>query len=363
MSILNLLFIFILTFLLSVWVTGAVRRVALRWRFVDTPDTFGGRKSHSLPVPLFGGVAIFVSFFIAVLFLYFKGILPGGYVHSRHLLALFIGGAILIVGGILDDKFNLRPKIQIIFPVLAAVVAVIGGIHFTEIRNPFGGMIDLGIRNYELGIKDLKFAFLFPADAFSFLWLLGMIYTTKLLDGLDGLASGVAAIAAILIGALALRPELNQPQIVVFSLALAAVLGGFLVWNFHPARIFLGEGGSTLTGFLIGALAIAAGSKVATTLLVLGVPLLDVFSVILKRARAGKRITEGGREHLHFRLLDAGLSHRMAVLVYYFFAALFGGASWFLNTGLKAVALIALFFLFLVVATVTERKSKRYESC
>lgn len=361
MSILNLFSIFALTFLLSIWVTGLVRQAAFSAGFVDAPDA-APRKMHKRTVPLLGGAAIYLSFFGVIAYLWARGLAPNGYVHLKEFLGLGIGGAILIVGGILDDKFNLRPKWQIIFPVLAAIVAVTGGIHFTEIRNPFGGMIDLGIRNYELGIRDLKFAFLFPADIFSFLWLLGMIYTTKLLDGLDGLSAGIAAIAAFFIALLSLRPELWQPQTAVMAGVLAAVLLGFLLWNFHPARIFLGEGGSTLTGFLIGALAIAAGSKVATTLLVLGVPLLDVFSVILKRARAGKRITEGGREHLHFRLLDAGLSHRRAVLVYYFFAALFGGASWFLNTGFKAVALIALFFLFLVVAAVTERKSKRYKS-
>lgn len=359
MSILNLIFIFALTFLLSVWVTGVTRAVALRWRLVDTPDHEGGRRSHRVSVPLLGGVAIFISFFTVVWFLFLQGRVPEGYIHLRHLLAFFSGGAVLIAGGFLDDKFRLKPRWQIIFPILAAGMAVAGGIHFTEIRNPFGGMTQLDQWNFRFQISDFKFLLIFPADALSFLWLLGIIYTTKLLDGLDGLSAGTAAIAAFFIALLSLRPELNQQQTAMLAGALAAVLLGFLVWNFHPARIFLGEGGSTLTGFLIGALAIAAGSKVATTLLVLGVPLLDVFSVILKRVRAGKRITEGGREHLHFRLLDAGLPHRSSVLIYYIFALLFGSLSWFMTTQGKAVSLVALFIIFIVLLALLQRRSRK----
>lgn len=321
-------------------------------RLLDAPDESEGRKKHIKSVPVLGGAAIFITFFSVVFFLFFKGYLPEGYLHLRAISALFLGGIILVLGGILDERYHLPPSRQIIFPLLAAAISVFGGIHFTFIRNPFGGILPLDIWN-------LGFDILFPADLLSFLWIIGIIYTTKLLDGLDGLAVGVTAIAAVLIVALALRPELNQPQTVVLGVTLVSVLLGFLVWNFHPARIFLGESGSTLVGFLAGGLAIAAGSKVATTLLVLGVPILDVVAVILRRLRAGAPITRGGREHLHFRLLDAGLSHRGVVLFYYFFAAAFGGVSWFLGTSGKIATFIFLVILFIAISIWIERRAAR----
>ncbi len=351
MSIKDLIIILILTFFISVWVTGAVRRAAFAARFIDAPDR--DRKNHSRAVPLLGGAAIFVSFFAVLFFLYFKGIWPAGYLHLRQLAALFAGGAILIFGGVLDDRFNLRPSRQIIFPILAAGVAVLGGIHFTFIRNPFGGIIDLGYLNVSV-FQYLNISF--PADFLSFLWLLGIIYTTKLLDGLDGLSAGTAGIASLFIAALALRPELSQPQTALISLVLFAVLIGFLIWNFHPARIFLGEGGSTLVGFLVGSLAIAAGSKVATTLLVLGVPLFDVAAVITRRLLRHAPITEGDRGHLHFRLLDIGLSHRRAVLIYYCLSFIFGGLSWFLGTAAKTFALLILFLMFIIILFLVRHK-------
>lgn len=349
----NIIFLLLISVLLSLWATGLIRQAALRARFVDAPD-FGGRKKHERAIPLLGGLAIYLSFFGIAAYLFYKGFIPSGYIHLKQFLALAAGGAILIAGGILDDKFNLRPKIQIIFPILAAGLAVAGGIHFTEIKNPFGGVINLGIWNLGFGIWN----FLLPADVLSFLWLLGMIYTTKLLDGLDGLSAGIAAVAAIFIAAIALRPELNQPQTAMLAGILAAVFTGFLFWNFHPARIFLGEGGSTIAGFLIGSLAIAAGTKVATTLLVMGVPVLDVATVIIKRWRSGKKITESGREHLHFRLIDAGLSERQAVMFYYLFAAGFGGASWFLGTGWKMIVIILLAVIFLAALSIIEKRIK-----
>lgn len=356
MSISNIILLISLAFLLSIWVTGAVRSAALALNFVDYPGE--GRKVHSGAVPLLGGIAIFLSFFGVVGFLYLRGYLPPGYLHFKELAALFSGGLILILGGALDDKYNLPPSKQIIFPVLAAAVAVSGGIHFTFIRNPFGGILPLDLWNLHWTIGGQFISFLFPADIFSFLWLLGMIYTTKLLDGLDGLSAGISGIAAVLIAALALRPELWQPQMAILAIAFAAVLVGFLVWNFHPARIFLGEGGSTFVGFMAGALAIAAGSKVATTLLVLGVPLLDVAAVILRRLSSGAPVAVGDRGHLHFRLLDAGFTHRRAVIIYYLFAIIFGGTSWFMDTAAKVVSFAALFVLFLILLFYTGRKIK-----
>ena len=360
LSNLNLILIFALTIIISIWVSGLVRQAALGASFVDIPGEVL-RKRHGRRVPLLGGTAIFLSFFSVIFFLYFKGAIPPGYVHFRQLTALFLGGLILILGGALDDKYNLKPRFQIIFPILAALFAVLGGIHFTFIKNPFGGMINLAISDFRFQISDFVISLIFPADILSFLWLLGMIYTTKLLDGLDGLSVGVAAIASIMIALVSLRIELNQPQTALLSGILTAVFIGFLFWNFYPARIFLGEGGSTLVGFLVGSLAIVAGSKLATTLLVLGVPLLDMAAVILKRVRAGKRITEGGREHLHFRLLDAGVSERLAVLIYYLFAFLFGAISWFLKTAGKLAAFIILVFIFLMLLGIIERRTKKYE--
>jgi UDP-GlcNAc:undecaprenyl-phosphate GlcNAc-1-phosphate transferase len=217
---------------------------------------------------------------------------------------------------------------------------VISGIGVNYVTNPFGGLVYLDrIVMPVLNVGGIPYKLTLFADVFALVWLLGMSYTTKFLDGLDGLAVGVTAIGALIIAAVSLMKEVSQPDTAVIAFALSGACLGFLIFNWHPAKIFLGEGGSTLCGFMLGLLAIVSGGKIATALLVLGLPIFDAVLVIIGRLAHGKTPFAGDRTHLHFRLLDAGFTQRQTVLLYYFCAAFFGISTLMLRGWEKIVAL------------------------
>ena len=324
---------FILATALSLILTPLASKLAIQWQLVDKPDF--ARKIHTKPIPLLGGAVIFIVFF-AVIFLFSNQLLVGN-LHWQHWLGFLFGALILIIGGSLDDKYNFGPKQQIIFPLLAIAAILIGGVEISKISNPFGGYLSV--------------AWLSPI--FISVWLMGMMYTTKLLDGVDGLVSGVSTIGALIIFLFTLTTKYYQPDIAFASLILAGAILGFLVYNFNPASIFLGEGGSLFLGFALGVLAIISGGKIAIALLVMGIPILDVAWTILRRLLAGKNpFKAADKKHLHHRLLALGLSQKQTVLVFYFLSALFGLSGLFLQSQgkLLALALIVLVMLVLVIA-------------
>lgn len=333
---------FISSLVISFVLAPVVKILAKKQRVLDFPDQ--ERKKHKRPTPLLGGVVIFCAFFLVVGYFSYTGDLFKDFIKPQYIFGMFIGGLVLMTGGILDDKYNLKPQYQIIFPVFAALAIILSGINISHIRNPFGGTIYFG-------------AFAAPL---TFLWLLGMMYTTKFLDGLDGLVSGITAIGSFVIFLVCLLPFVHQFDTALIAIIFTGVLLGFLPWNFYPARIFLGEGGSVFAGFVLGTLAVISGSKIATTLLVVGIPILDVAWVILRRIFWEKKSpTQGDRKHLHFRLLDIGLSERQAVGILCLFAILFGGISLLLQTREKAVALGFLAVLMIVVGFVVIKLYKR----
>lgn len=338
-----------------------MRALATRWHIFDCPT--GLRKIHKEPTPLLGGVGIFVGLFV-VLFL-FVALAPqslvGHYLQLKQLMGLFIGGFILVVGGILDEKYNLKPSRQMIFSIMAVLAVIACGVGVREMTNPFGGTFNLV--SWEKTLfwwQGIPCRLSLPADLITFVWLMVMIYTTKFLDGLDGLVSGVTVVGALTIAFLATLTKWYQPEVALVAMMTAGAFAGFLFWNWHPAKIFLGNSGSTLAGFLLGVLAIISGSKIATTLLVLGVPVLDVVWVIGRRIFwERKSPAQADRKHLHFRLLDVGFSHRGAVLFLYLISALFGVAALFLQSREKMIALAVLVVLMIVLAVFAVSWRKR----
>lgn len=327
-------------FVLSVLLTDLVGLVATKIGLLDHPD--GGRKRHAKPVPLLGGVAVFLSFALVVLVVMAQtDHFFSGEIEPKHLLGLLGGGLILVLGGALDDKFDLKPRYSIIFPVAAALMAVAVGIGPSKITNPFGS------------------AFEIPqiiSSLFTFGWLMCLIYTTKFLDGLDGLATGISAIGTLMIALLALSTAYFQPDVAVLALIAFSVLIGFLLWNLPPAQVFLGEGGSTFLGFLIGTLAIISGSKVATALLVVGIPALDVLFVLIERFKRGHSLSKGDRLHLHHKLFDLGLSSRQIIALYFTIAITFGITTLVFASWQKLIALVGLFIIMCIVVWRLSRK-------
>jgi UDP-GlcNAc:undecaprenyl-phosphate/decaprenyl-phosphate GlcNAc-1-phosphate transferase len=337
-----MIFWFLAAVALSLILTYFVRKTALRLGIVDNPG--GERKIHNKPIPLIGGLGIFLSFSMVLII---AAAVTGriiGVITWNMFVGVILGGAVLVVGGVWDDIRNLPPKRQIIFPIAASLIVIAAGIGVSKLTNPLGGVLILAAPFSGLVI--------FP-------YLMGTTYATKLFDGLDGLVTGVTAIGSLLVMALALTAKYYQPDVALVAAIAAGAFLGFLPWNFHPAKIFLGEGGAMFSGFLLGVLSIISGAKIAVVLMALGVAVVDAAWVILRRVLWDKKsMASGDRKHLHHRLLDAGLSHRLAVILLWFVSAAFGAATLLLQSAGKVVAfaMLALVTLTIGAAAIIKRK-------
>jgi len=221
------------------------------------------------------------------------------------------------------------------------------------IGNPFGGALSLDSLTFSFpGIGEI----IFFADLLVFFWVFLLMSTTKFLDGLDGLAAGTVFIGALVLFFLSLQGQWFQPEISYLSIVFSGALFGFLLLNFHPAKIFLGEGGSLFIGFLLACLATLAGGKIAVTFLLLGVPFLDIVRVMLKRIQKGQPIFVGDREHLHLLLVDSGLGHRQTVLFFYGISLLFGFSILFFQSSDHIFAFILILLLILFISVWFSKK-------
>lgn len=342
-------YIFISALVLTAILTLLVKKVAFYFKIVDLPDQGGeaSRKIHTRPIPLLGGLAIFIAYF-AILFLNAPSFLSGN-LRLSHLIGFFIGALLIMIGGVLDDKYNLKPWQQIFFPLLAIAAVILGGVEITKITNPFGSYFNIN-------------ALAFVSPLLIGLWLLGMMYTTKLLDGVDGLVTGVSGIGGLVIFLFTITTRYYQPDIAFAAILLAGACAGFLIFNWHPAKIFLGEGGSLLLGYILGVLAIISGGKIAIALLVMGIPILDVAWTIIRRLLQGKNpFRFADQKHLHHRLLALGIGQRKTVLVFYILSLLFGLSGLFLQSRGKfwaLIGLIAVMMLLIIGFWFLDRRAK-----
>ncbi len=332
----------LVAFSLSLLFTLIIEKVAWKFKALDYPSA---RKIHVGPTPLLGGVAVFCSFFVSIFL--FKNNLLVGDLGAWNWVWFFAGGVFLIIGGVWDDFKNLPPSKQLVFPCLAVICVLIGDIGIEKIGNPFGGLLFF---NSVL------------SDVLTVVWLMLMMYTTKLLDGVDGLVTGVSVIGGFTIFLFTATTKYSQPDIALASIALAGAGIGFLIRNWNPAKIFLGESGSLFFGYSLGVLSIISGGKIAIALLVLGLPLLDVVWTILRRLLAGNNpFKASDKKHLHHRFMELGLSQRKTALLFYFVSAFFGLSGLFLQSLGKLAAVSALFLLmavFVVFFSIHERKKK-----
>lgn len=332
---------FALAFFISFILTFIVARVARRRRIVDVPDD--ERRFHKSETPTLGGLAVFGSFILVGFCMILTGDLIGN-IPIRQIVGIFMGGVILMIGGYLDDKYRLPAKFSVIFPILACLTVVTSGIQAVSLHNPFNG-------NVLILEKIAIFGFPLASGVVVFLWTLGMTYTTKLLDGMDGLVTGIAAIAGFVIFGLSLTPAVQQPQTALLAIIFVGSLLGFLILNFYPAKIFLGESGSTFAGYMLAILAIVSGGKVATAILVMGLPVLDALWVILQRIFSGQSPFKGDRRHLHYRLTEIGFSEPQAVLFLYAITGIFGVSALFLQARGKLIALGVLVLVMIALLT------------
>jgi UDP-GlcNAc:undecaprenyl-phosphate GlcNAc-1-phosphate transferase len=337
---------FVASALVALLVTPIIRRVAAGLRIVDRPDE---RRTHSATLPRGGGIAVAIAFVVVGGGLVVLGSgLPGmpghGSTSDMNLLGLFGGGALATVLGALDDRFDLRARWQFLGQLALAAVAVATAITVARIGNPFGS-------------EPIPFPALLGVG-FAMVWIVGMINSLNFIDGLDGLSSGIAFIAAVTLGILSLTKAVGpfgEPLVALLCFVLAGGLLGFLRWNFHPAVIFQGSAGIMFLGYVLAVLAILGSAKVLVALLVLAVPIIDTFWVIVRRVSAGRSPFSPDRGHIHHLLLDLGLSHRSTVLLIYLVCVTLGLMSLLVSSATGVLAFVVALVGFGVVAFVLRR--------
>jgi UDP-GlcNAc:undecaprenyl-phosphate GlcNAc-1-phosphate transferase len=284
-----------------------VKSIALHCRAIDQPSN-NIRKIHNEPTPLLGGLMIIIPTLLGLWLAYTTGWIT---LPIQSMYGYTLGAIMLGIVGILDDLYELRARYILLGVMSAITVVVLSGMRIHSVTHPLGGILDL--QSFFGG------GFVIISSVLTALWLLVITMATKVLDGIDGLVGGLGTIGAITIVGLALSDKFYQPEIALFAALFGVSCFGFLVWNWHPAKIFLGESGSLFIGFTLAVLSLIAGSKILTTLLVLALPLLDMLWVMFTRIRDGRAIFAHDSSHIHHRLLNMGWGvHKIVMSLYVF---------------------------------------------
>jgi UDP-GlcNAc:undecaprenyl-phosphate GlcNAc-1-phosphate transferase len=292
--------------------TPLVKIMSVKLGVIDQP---GGRKVHVRPVARLGGVAMFCGFGAALVaqwvgetwFNWGGNVLSGG----LPLWGAIAGIVTIFVVGVIDDIITMRPSVKLLGQIVAAIIVMACGLRIEFVGNPItGGLVDIGMLSWPVTL----------------LWIVGFTNVINLIDGLDGLAAGVAAIAAMTF--LVIANDANFFVAATFAAAIVGCTIGFLRYNFNPASIFMGDSGSMFLGFTLGVISMAGVMKsvaaitLVVPLLVIGVPVFDTASAIIRRARHGQPIQEADKGHIHHRLLGRGFNQRQTVLIIYMWSGL-----------------------------------------
>ncbi|CAD2080297.1 glycosyltransferase family 4 protein [Jeotgalicoccus meleagridis] len=310
-----------ISFAISLILVPIFIRLAKKFGFVDYPNY---RKVHTVPMPYLGGVAILVSFTIVTLF---------SQPAEMEYKPIIIGAAILCFVGLVDDKYDLKPMVKFIGQLVAIGVPIYYGIIIDTIT-PFGIEINFGVLSVLVTV----------------IWMAAIINAINLIDGLDGLATGVVIIALASIAVI----TIFQSNIFVMMICIILIgsLLGFLPYNFHPAKIFLGDNGSMMLGYIVGVLSIIGFKNITFIslffpIIILGVPFIDMFFAVIRRFREGVSVMRADKNHLHHRIRHLGFSHRESVVLIYFIALLFaiGGVVMYLATVPGAIIIGAMLLL------------------
>ena len=302
----KILLSFVCAFLLAFLSTPFVKKLAKKIGAIDIPKD--KRRMHTDSVPLIGGLAIFLGFLVSTVV--FTEV-------DLKVAAILAGALIMVVLGVFDDKYALSAKFKLVFQIAAAAIPVIAGVRIERIMLPFlkSGGIEFGWLSYPITI----------------LWIVALTNAVNLIDGLDGLAAGVSAIASFSMFLIALMR--GDYVIAVMCAALVGACSGFLPYNFSPASIFMGDTGSTFLGFVMASLSVLGLFKVHTIIafavpfIAFGIPIFDTSFAIFRRLREHRPIMSPDRGHLHHRLVDMGFSHKQAVLIIYAICVILGAVA------------------------------------
>jgi UDP-N-acetylmuramyl pentapeptide phosphotransferase/UDP-N-acetylglucosamine-1-phosphate transferase len=295
---------FLIAAIVVLWTIPDVKKIGIKSGHLDKP---GGRKVHQRPMVRLGGVSIFAGTFISLLIVWWLG----GFANlppdkEWQVCGVILGGVGFFLIGLTDDLLNLSPLVRLLIQIIVAAAAWKAGVSIDFVTIPTIGIVKLHWLSLPITV----------------IWLVGMVNAINWIDGLDGLAAGVTGIAAVVM--LFVSLFMHQPAAALIAAALAGAALGFLRYNFNPAQIFMGDGGSYFMGFtlaavgVIGLVKVPAFTAVILPYLILAVPIVDMSAVILtRRSRVKLPWVADGHSHLHHRLLRVGLSHRLTVLFIY----------------------------------------------
>ena len=323
----DLLIAIVISLATSYLLVFPVMKLAVKWKMMDYPEL---RKIHKEITPRMGGLAIFGG--VVAGMLYVRPDIP-------YFLPICIGAFIIVLTGLLDDRYQIRPIYKLTGQVSAAAVLILSGLKMDVLSIPFLGMITL---NEPISIL------------FTFFWIIGITNAINLIDGLDGLAAGVSTISLISIAVMALAIE---PQVAIVYLCVVLIGSniGFLFHNFYPAKIYMGDTGSLFLGYSMAVISMVGLFKNVTLfsfvipIIVLAIPVFDTLFSILRRIINKQKIMMPDNKHIHYQILAAGFSHRATVLIIYAFSALFGFLALLFSLTSFGISLIITFVLLLLL--------------
>ncbi len=332
-------------FLIAFATTPAVIALANKIKAIDVPKD--ERRVHKKPIPLIGGLAIFYGFAVSVLCFA---------VMDKPTMGILIGSLIMVTVGVIDDMRDMNAKLKLLFQIISALIVVAFGVEVEYIANPLSKWI--GPEYINLGLWSVPL---------TIIWIVGVTNAINLIDGLDGLAVGVSSIASVALLSLTILSQNLNAAILVAALAGAGF--GFLPYNFNPAKIFMGDTGSTFLGFVLACISIQGLMKmyavisIAVPVLILGLPIFDTAFAILRRVAKKKSIMSPDRGHLHHRLIDMGFSQRQAVTILYTLTSLLclTAVVMALKDAMRGLILV-LAVLFVLVVSVVIMEPKEHKN-
>lgn len=332
----------ILAFILSLALYPLAKILGAKFKILDKPNK---RKVHKIVVPRTGGLVFFVSFWIIIFGLYF---INPDFLSLNLILKVFIGSIVVFSLGLIDDKFGLSPYIRLFAQIVVALLLAYLGVRIDTLNIPFIGMFSL---------------ITFWSYLLTVFWIVLLINIINWLDGLNGLASGVSLIAFLAIIYTAFLPWVNAFDAAIFAIIMIGILLAFMPFNFLRGNLFMGDSGSNFLGYMLAVTSMLGAAKLATSFLVLGLPIIDGVWVILYRLRHGKSIFLADKNHFHHRLLRLGLNQRQVAIIFWLFSLIFGLLVITASTQVKLIGLIILivacviFFSYLDII----EKRKNYE--
>lgn len=319
----------LVSFVMAMLITPLVRRFAYLIGAVDHPNA---RKVHVRTMPRIGGLAIFIAFLIGYALL-----LPA----SRYNDAILIGAVVIVLTGLIDDRFQLTARVKLMGQMIATVVVLNSGMRIEMINLPFDQQLYLGSWSIPVTV----------------LWLIGITNAINLIDGLDGLAAGVSSIALGTIAVLAIIQ--GNVYLTMMALLLLASTLGFLVHNFYPAKIFMGDTGALFLGYMLAVFSLIGFKNVTlfslvVPVLLLGLPISDTIFAIVRRLVQGRPPMSPDKSHMHHQLIDMGFTTRQAVLLMYGMTLFFGIASILFAKTTMLGAVITFVIVLIVIELIVE---------